>query len=149
MDIPLTPRNAVPSATHAASQATPQTTLYDVVGEDFFRTLVHRFYSRVKDDDLIGPMYPADDWEGAEDRLRWFLVQYWGGPHTFQQRRGRPMLRRRHMPFSIGEAEAQRWLELMGSALDQFSDEELAPAYRAQLVEHMTRVAYMMINSNS
>lgn len=120
--------------------------LYDELGEDFFRRLVHGFYEQVKTDDLLGPMYPADDWEGAENRLRWFLVQYWGGPHTFQAERGRPMLRKRHFPFSIGMPEAERWLELMERSLAQFGEEELPADARAQLWNHMQRVAYMMIN---
>lgn len=120
--------------------------LYDELGEDFFRRLVHGFYEQVKTDDLLGPMYPADDWEGAENRLRWFLVQYWGGPHTFQAERGRPMLRKRHFPFSIGMPEAERWLELMERSLAQFGEEELPVDARAQLWNHMQRVAYMMIN---
>lgn len=121
--------------------------MYEALGgDDFFRRLVGRFYEQVKTDDLIGPMYPDDDWEGAENRLRWFLAQYWGGPATYQEQRGAPMLRRRHFPFPIGMAEAERWLELMGTSLDQFSDAELAPAQREALVNHMERVAYMMIN---
>lgn len=120
--------------------------LYDELGEDFFRRLVHGFYEQVKTDDLLGPMYPAYDWEGAENRLRWFLVQYWGGPHTFQAERGRPMLRKRHFPFSIGMPEAERWLELMERSLAQFGEEELPVDARAQLWNHMQRVAYMMIN---
>ena len=121
-------------------------TLYELLGEDFFRRLVHGFYTRVKSDDLIGPMYPDDDWEGAEDRLRWFFEQYWGGPRTYQEQRGNPMLRRRHFPFAIGEAEAERWLELMGNSMEQFSDDELPQPYRAEMWNHMQRVAYMMIN---
>lgn len=122
-------------------------TLYDALGgEPFFTKLVAEFYSQVKTDDLIGPMYPDDDWEGAENRLRWFLAQYWGGPRTYQEQRGNPMLRRRHFPFPIGEPEADRWLELMENSLNQFSEAELPPGYRAQLWNHMQRVAYMMIN---
>ena len=122
-------------------------TLYDAVGGDaFFHRLVEGFYTQVKQDDLIGPMYPDQDWDGAQDRLRWFLVQYWGGPRTFQEKRGNPMLRKRHFPFAIGEAEADRWLELMGNSMEQFTDDELPPDYRAQMWNHMQRVAYMMIN---
>ena len=122
-------------------------TLYDAVGGDaFFHRLVEGFYTQVKEDDLIGPMYPDQDWDGAQDRLRWFLVQYWGGPRTYQEQRGNPMLRKRHLPFAIGEAEADRWLELMGNSMEQFSDDELPPPYRAQMWNHMQRVAYMMIN---
>ena len=122
-------------------------TLYDAVGGDaFFHRLVEGFYTQVKEDDLIGPMYPDQDWDGAQDRLRWFLVQYWGGPRTYQEKRGNPMLRRRHFPFPIGEPEADRWLHLMENSLNQFSDEELPEAYRFALWNHMQRVAYMMIN---
>lgn len=125
----------------------PEHSLFNALGGDtFFRPLVAGFYAQVKEDDLIGPMYPDQDWEGAENRLRWFLEQYWGGPRTYQERRGNPMLRRRHFPFPIGEAEAERWLELMGRSLDQFTEDQLPPAYRAQLWNHMQRVAYMMIN---
>ncbi|MBC3177715.1 globin [Corynebacterium lujinxingii] len=122
-------------------------TLYDAVGGDeFFHRLVHGFYAQIKDDDLIGPMYPEDDLSGAEDRLRWFLVQYWGGPREYQEQRGNPMLRKRHLPFAIGEEEADRWLELMGKSMEQFDDDELPEPYRAQMWNHMQRVAYMMIN---
>lgn len=121
--------------------------LYSALGgEDFFLRLVGGFYAQVKQDDLIGPMYPHDDWEGAEDRLRWFLAQYWGGPPTYNEQRGAPMLRRRHFPFPIGMPEAERWLELMSNSLDQFSEDELNPAQREALWNHMQRVAYMMIN---
>ena len=122
-------------------------TLYEEVGgTEFFSRLVKGFYDQVKTDDLIGPMYPDDDFDGAEDRLRWFLEQYWGGPRTFQEKRGNPMLRRRHFPFKIGMAEAERWLALMGRSLEQFTDDELSPHHRHQLWNHMQRVAYMMIN---
>ena len=85
-------------------------TLYEAVGgEEFFHRLVEGFYSQVKEDDIIGPMYPDDDWEGAQNRLRWFLAQYWGGPRTYQEQRGNPMLRRRHFPFAIGEEFASKW----------------------------------------
>ena len=121
-------------------------TMYEALGEDFFRRLVGGFYKQVRDDDLIGPMYPEDDLAGAEDRLRWFLVQYWGGPQTFSERRGAPMLRRRHFPYTIGRAEAERWLQLMENSLDQFTEDELLPAQRHALWNHMQRVAYMLIN---
>lgn len=125
----------------------PASTLYEQLGEDFFARLVAGFYARVRSDDLIGPMYPDDDWDGAEQRLRWFLVQYWGGPHTFNEQRGRPMLRRRHFRFPIGQPEAERWLDLMAGSLDQFGPDELSPEQRQKLWTHFQQVAYMMINT--
>lgn len=129
--------------------STPQS-FYDAVGgESTFRAFVHRFYELVRTDDILGPMYPHDDWEGAEDRLRWFLIQYWGGPQTFSENRGHPRLRMRHAHFPIDQAAADRWLLLMESALDSLDEETLPAAYRAALWDHMQRVADMLINRAS
>ena len=79
--------------------------------------LVANFYERVRNDDLIGPMYPADDWEGAEERLRDFLIFRFGGSDKYIQDRGHPRLGMRHAPFKIGIAERERWLDLMKAAM--------------------------------
>lgn len=126
---------------------TTSQTLFDSVGgEDVFNRIVHGFYTRMRSDDLIGSMYPSDDWEGAEDRLRMFLVQYWGGPRSYSEQRGHPRLRMRHMPFSIGEAERDRWLEIMSASLADISDEELPRPQREAMWNHMVQVADMLIN---
>lgn len=93
----------------------------DSLGEEGFRNIVAAFYVRVREDDLIGPMYPDGDWEGAEHRLAEFLLFRFGLSETYIEERGHPRLRMRHMPFSIGEAERDRWLLLMGEAMDEHS----------------------------
>lgn len=93
--------------------------LYLTLGEPMLRRLVAAFYRRVREDDLIGPMYPQSDWEGAEQRLADFLIYRFGGPTTYLEQRGHPRLRMRHAPFSIGVAERDRWLDLMGSAMHE------------------------------
>lgn len=95
---------------------------------DDFRRLVAAFYRRVRTDDLIGPMYPEDDWAGAEKRLADFLCFRLLGEQTYIEERGHPRLRGRHMPFSIGEAERDRWLELMEGAIVETAVPELAAA---------------------
>lgn len=91
--------------------------VYPRLGEAGFDRLITAFYDRVKSDDLIGRMYPPDDWEAAKDRLRDFLIQRFGGPTRYSDQRGHPRLRMRHAPFSIGPAERDRWLELMAEAI--------------------------------
>jgi hemoglobin len=91
--------------------------IYNLVGQAGFEKLVARFYEQVKTDDILGPMYPKDDLVGAEQRLRDFLVQRFGGPNTYSEQRGHPRLRMRHMPFTIDEAARDRWLILMRNAL--------------------------------
>jgi len=97
----------------------PGPTLYDLVGgEDTFRRLVARFYAGVAADPVLRPLYPDEDLGAAEERLRMFLVQYWGGPRTYSDRRGHPRLRMRHAPFAIGDRERDAWLRHMRAAVD-------------------------------
>jgi hemoglobin len=93
------------------------TQVYSVIGEDGFVRLVAAFYRRVPGDDILGPMYPNQDFAGAELRLREFLIQRFGGPEHYSQRRGHPRLRMRHAPFAITQAGRDRWIELMEAAL--------------------------------
>src|SRR6266540_3695854 len=66
-------------------------TFYDAVGgAETFRKLIGAFYRRVPDDPILGPMYPHDELAEAEERLRLFLEQYWGGPRTDSDQRGHP-----------------------------------------------------------
>jgi len=93
--------------------------IYAMIGEEGFERLIAGFYRRVREDDLIGPMYPQDDLEGAEQRLRDFLVGRFGGPQRYIEQRGHPRLRMRHMPFAIGPAARNRWVELMTQAMHE------------------------------
>jgi hemoglobin len=93
--------------------------IYSVIGEDGFARLVSAFYRQVPGDDVLGPMYPADDLAGAEERLRGFLVFRFGGPARYIEHRGHPRLRKRHGPFVIDQAARDRWIRLMNAALDE------------------------------
>lgn len=93
--------------------------VYARIGEDGFERLVAGFYRRVRDDDLLGPMYPEHDFEGAEQRLRDFLVGRLGGPNRYIEARGHPRLRMRHAPFAIDRAARDRWVELMSASLEE------------------------------
>lgn len=119
-------------------------TLYDDVGgEPTFRRLVGGFYGRVREDPVLRPLYPEEELEAAEERLRLFLIQYWGGPTTYSEERGHPRLRMRHAPFRIGAAERDAWLRNMRAALD---DIELPPTEDAAVWDHLHRAAYLMQN---
>jgi len=87
--------------------------------ESGFEKLVAAFYRRVVVDDLIGPMYPPNELEAARRRLTDFLIQRFGGSTKYSDERGHPRLRMRHAPFSIGQAERDRWLALMREAMNE------------------------------
>ena len=48
--------------------------IYATLGEEGFTRLTSKFYEKMKEDNLVGPMYPDNDWEGSEERLRDFLL---------------------------------------------------------------------------
>jgi len=93
--------------------------VYQAVGEDGFRRLIAAFYRQIPGDSILGPMYPADDLAGAEERLRDFLIFRFGGPGRYIETRGHPRLRMRHNPFPITEAARNRWVEIMTRALEE------------------------------
>ncbi len=93
--------------------------IYSKIGQDGFRRLVAAFYRQVPQDDILGPMYPADDLSGAEQRLRNFLMFRFGGPADYWEERGHPRLRMRHAPFAVTPAAGARWLQLMNRALEE------------------------------
>jgi hemoglobin len=87
-----------------------------VGGQSFFVDLVDQFYVGVAGDPLLRPLYPDDLAESAR-HLALFLMQYWGGPPTYNEERGHPRLRMRHAPFVIGPGERDAWLRHMLAAL--------------------------------
>lgn len=118
--------------------------LYDRVGgEETFRLLVDRFYAGVAEDPVLRPLYPDEDFALAPERLRLFLIQYWGGPHAYQQARGHPRLRMRHAPFFIGPAARDAWMRRMIAAVDSL---DLPPGDSEELLEYFAGAAQMLQN---
>lgn len=93
--------------------------IYSAIGHEGFERLVAEFYRQVPDDDVLGRLYPTEDLQGAEQRLRDFLIFRFGGPTTYINQRGHPRLRMRHARFAIDKATRTRWLKLMNNALDR------------------------------
>jgi hemoglobin len=120
------------------------TTFYDAVGgHPTFDRLVAGFYARVASDPVLRPLYPDEDWDAAPDRLRMFLEQYWGGPHTYSDERGHPRLRMRHAPFTIGIAERDAWLANMRASMDELG---LSDEQDAQLWDYLVMAAHSLVN---
>lgn len=119
--------------------------LFDAVGgEPTFRQLVARFYAEVAEDEILRPLYPEVDLGPAEERLRLFLMQYWGGPRTYSEQRGHPRLRMRHTPYKIGPIERDAWLRAMRVAIDETGIEE---PHRTRLWQYFEMAAQSLVNS--
>ena len=110
-------------------------------------TIVSRFYELVGDDEVLRPLYPEEDLDGAEDRLRMFLEQYWGGPRTYSDQRGHPRLRMRHAPFRIGPIERDAWLRCMHTAVASIDSTTLDDEHRRELLAYLDMAAQPMVNA--
>jgi hemoglobin len=112
-------------------------------GESAIRLLVQRFYQLM---DTLPEAYAArklhpQDLSGSEEKLFLFLTGWLGGPQLYVEKYGHPMLRRRHLPFAIGNAEAEQWMLCMRQAMaETVADESLRNALEkplAELAAHM------------
>ena len=114
-------------------------------GEVTFRKLVDRFYAGVAGDPLLRPLYPEDPtmFAAAAEHLRLFLIQYWGGPGWYSERRGHPRLRMRHLPFSIGRRERDAWMGHMHVAIASI---ELDTGVRDAFIEYFEMASTAMMN---
>ena len=89
-------------------------------------------------------MYPEDDLRGAAERLMLFLMQYWGGPHTYSELRGHPRLRMRHAQFPIDSRARDVWLRHMRSAVDEL---EIDESDRIELWSYLEMAAHSLVNT--
>ena len=127
------------------AQSGPAPSFYAAVGgEETFGRLVSRFYAEVEADPALRAVYPSRDLGPAREHLRLFLIQYWGGPATYNELRGHPRLRMRHAHFVIGEAERDAWLRHMRTAMDELA---LDPEHDEQLWDYLVMAAQSLVNS--
>jgi len=125
----------------------PLTHYQRIGGEEKVRALVQRFYQLM---DELPEAYGirklhAEDLQGATEKLYKFLTGWMGGPQLYVEQYGHPMLRRRHMPFSIGNAERDQWMLCMDQALEDVVEDaelrqELSAAF-AKVADHMRNQA--------
>ena len=114
-------------------------------GEAATRALVGRFYDLM---DLnpeareLRALHPTV-LDGSRDKLFWFLCGWLGGPQHYADRFGHPMLRARHLPFSIGIRERDQWLACMQQAM---SETQIEPALAQRLAESFFGTADWMRN---
>lgn len=123
----------------------PQRSFYDEVGgAPTFERLVAAFYAGVAEDAPLRALYPEEDLGPAQERLRMFLEQYFGGPKTYSELRGHPRLRMRHVPYIIDLDMRDRWLRHMLTALEGL---DLPEAHTEAMRDYFVRAAHMLVNA--
>lgn len=117
--------------------------IYEVLGEEKIKKLVHHFYLHVEETPALRKLYPEEDLAPAEERLFLFLIHVFGGPHTYLEKRGHPMLRKRHFQWHIDDNMRNIWLDCMFRAMDKV---EIETDIREALMNYFIKVANHMIN---
>ena len=142
----MTDDSTQPDPIPSPADLTPSASPYELFGgTDFFTALVADFYAGVAGDEVLRPMYPEEDLGPAEERLRMFLEQYWGGPTTYQQQRGHPRLRMRHAPYQVDETARDHWLAHMRDALDA---RNLPPEADDAMWRYLLTASQAMVNTS-
>jgi hemoglobin len=126
----------------AISNEMPATMYERLGGMSFFEALTEEFYNRVATDEVLRPLYP-EDLEPPKRHLCLFLAQFWGGPRRYDEERGAPRMRMRHLPFKIGQLEKDHWLANMTAALASCRP---GPLEREQLLTYFESVASHLVN---
>jgi hemoglobin len=104
------------------------------IDTDMIKNIVHGFYAKVRDDDLLGPVFDekVDNWDHHLDRMVmfWSSVALATGNYD-----GRPM--QKHLPLKITRHHFDRWLQLFAQTLSEYCEE---PAAR-HFMERALRIA--------
>ena len=123
-----------------------QATFFEVLGGvEKVRELVERFYDIMDSNPKaagIRALHPAD-LTSSREKLFMFLTGWSGGPQLYIERYDHPMLRRRHLPFTIGEAERDQWMYCMVRAM---YDNGIEQPVMLKLTEALWDVADFMRN---
>jgi hemoglobin len=115
-----------------------QTPYLLIGGETTVASLCERFYelmATVPQFATIRALHPAD-LQSSRDKLFMFLSGWLGGPDLYVQNIGQPMLRRRHLPFAIGEAERDQWVACMLLAMEAVGIEAHSPGAAGFLLQY-------------
>ena len=96
----------------------------DIITEEDIKTLVHRFYDKVRKDELLAPVFNAvikGDWDLHLARM----CDFWGTLLLYTRKYlSDPMIK--HMPLPIGEEHFRQWLFLFGQTVDELFAGDLA-----------------------
>lgn len=118
-------------------------TPFEQIGQETLYEMIDIFYRYVAHDTRINYLFPGD-FEETSRKQKQFLTQFLGGPTLYSDEHGHPMLRGRHMPFTIGSQEKEAWLENMYRAAHEV---DMDKDVRTYLLQRLTLTAEHMVNA--
>lgn len=124
----------------------PNPEFFKFLGEEKFRALVSRHYDLLVESS-IKDIFPTHEraLAAAKKHSADFFIQLMGGPEYYKESRGEPMMRKRHLPFTIDMNARIVWLQCYQIALNELTD---VPAHLLQSFwDYLERFSLWMINS--
>lgn len=121
-------------------------TLYQAIGGDAtVKALTDRFYElmdTLPEAARCRAIHPPD-LSGSAEKFYDYMTGYLGGPPVYMEKRGHPMLRRRHFVAEIGPAERDEWLLCFRQALEETVHH---PKLRELILPAIEKLAHHMQN---
>ncbi len=131
---------------HEKAQMAPHATeIYGRLGEAVFWRIARAFYARIELQGELRPMFPRELEEPIRNQAE-FLIQYFGGPTSYSERKGHPRLRMRHAQFAIGVRERNAWVACMEGAL---TDAAVPEPERAVMSKYFADTATFLMNADT
>ncbi|MFK7760495.1 MAG: hypothetical protein AB8C13_11200 [Phycisphaerales bacterium] len=125
--------------------------VYETMREDNITKMFHAFYARLSQSS-ISDMFPKSEQNlmRAADKSAAMFTFLFGGPHLYQQRHGRPMMRARHLPFIIDEPARAEWLRCFKETLDEAPEKyEMPPEHVDAVWKFVHDFSSWMVNAES
>lgn len=133
----------------STANSTDVTTPYQAIGgEKVAHAIANRFYDIMETDPIAADLLAIHP--QPLDRIRevfyLYLTMWLGGPNDYEQQRGHPRLRARHLPFTVTPTLKVQWMYCMKKAIY-----ENVPniALADQLLAALDQLANHMINSDA
>ena len=120
--------------------------IYAHMGADNVRAMLRDVYQQFEQSD-IHHMFPKD-MERASQKSADFFIGVLGGPPLYHQKYGNPMMRARHMPFTIDENARQVWLDCFERVLDDAVEKySFPPQFLRNFREFLSGFSMWMVNT--
>ena len=98
----------------------PDRRLFEILGEQGIRNMISQQYDLLAKSE-IKELFPPQGkgLDMAKQHSADYIIQRFGGPAIYNERRGKPMLINRHKDFNITKRAREVWLECYREALVQ------------------------------
>lgn len=126
-------------------QNRPNPAIFAKMGEANIFKMLEDFYLELEKSE-IRHLFPAD-MKLASQKSGAFFVFLLGGPPLYHERHGSPMMRQRHLAFTIDEHARQVWLSCFRAILADPQKYHFPVEYLDEFMKFLERFSLWMVNT--